>query len=144
MRNNIVCIFTISFGLLTLMQVTNGKIFSRCELKKALEKNKVNRSFIAHWVCLAESESGRNSSKLTKKILYDMYGIFQIHSNEWCGRGGVIGGSCWTRCDNFLDDKLDDDIACAMKVFDKYGFKNWKGWEEKCKKQDLPNLSDCT
>lgn len=45
---------------------------------------------------------------------------------------------------DFLDDKLDDDIACAMKVFDKYGFKNWQQWESKCKKQDLPNLSGCT
>lgn len=44
---------------------------------------------------------------------------------------------------DFLDDKLDDDIACAMKVFDKYGFKNWRGWEEKCKKQNIPNLSEC-
>lgn len=44
---------------------------------------------------------------------------------------------------DFLDDKLDDDIACAMKVFDKYGFKNWLKWEEKCKKQNIPNLSEC-
>ena len=103
MRNTILLILATGLVFLVILKESDGKVFSRCELKKALEKNKVNRSFIAHCklsvysirsligvfhknscfleigVCLAENESGRNSSMLKKRVLYDMYGIFQVN-----------------------------------------------------------------
>lgn len=55
-------------------------------------------------VCLIESESGGDSSKVSEHPnLSASYGIFQINSKEWC-RKQRRGGECGARCEgnNFL------------------------------------------
>jgi C-type lysozyme/alpha-lactalbumin family len=61
-------------------------------------------------VCLIESESGGDSSKVTEHPnLSASYGIFQINSKEWC-RKQRRGGECGARCEgkSFLLVQLNE------------------------------------
>lgn len=115
-------------------------------------------------VCLIQNESGGDTMKVTNGTSSNRYGLFQISNRGGCGKG-YLGGACNMRCECKLlplhskidyicclicmvsalltDGKLDDNVSCAMKVFSLNGFKDWKGWVNKCKKQALPNVSNC-
>lgn len=73
MRNNIVFIIATSLVLLALLTATSGKVFTRCELKKALEKNKVNRSFITH--CKLKTHSCNNIFFLIFSFIFVKRGL---------------------------------------------------------------------
>lgn len=51
---------------------------------------------------------------------------------------------------DFIDDNIKDDIECARMIFERNGFKNWKGWETRCKSKKvtepnplLPDIKNC-
>lgn len=119
----------------------DGKIYHQCEAEKELERARISRSFISNWICLMQSESGMDTKKVTgpKAGSSYSYGILQINSAKWCTRGRV-GGICKKRCEDFLDDAIQDDIACAKIIVEREGFKSWDGWMKKCKDKPLPNL----
>ncbi|XP_012063536.1 PREDICTED: uncharacterized protein LOC105626854 [Atta cephalotes] len=142
MRGTLVIIFVLM--ILTVHSPVKGKIFGRCEIIKELQKAKISRSFFSNWICLMESESGMNTALMTgpKTASSYSYGILQINSNKWCARGRT-GGNCNKRCEDFLNDDIQDDIVCAKKIVYQDGFKAWDGWMKKCKNKPLPDISNC-
>ncbi|KAI8036839.1 lysozyme [Drosophila gunungcola] len=127
--------------LLGLKQVESKK-YQRCELTHVLvEKYNFDKSFISNWICLVEHESELNTSKITNmENKSKNYGLFQINSRGYCTEGKK-GGQCNKKCEDFSNDDIGDDIACARMIQEREGFKYWKGWERSCRnQQNLPNL----
>lgn len=134
--------------VLTIVSIgltVEGKIVPVCDAVKELERAKISKTLFSNWICLMQSESGMNTALLTGPKTASSYshGILQINSARWCTRGRV-GGICNKRCEDFLNDDIKDDIACAKKIFDQEGFKAWDGWTKKCKNKPLPNIAHCT
>lgn len=130
----------------TVRSPVEGKIYTNCEAAKELQRAKINRSFFSNWICLMQSESRMNSTLMTgpKAASSYSFGILQISSAKWCTRGRK-GGICNKRCEDFLNDVIQDDIACGIKIFNQDGFKAWDGWLKKCKnnQNNLPNIANC-
>ncbi|XP_014205697.1 lysozyme-like [Copidosoma floridanum] len=126
-------------------QPSSARILKKCDAASELRRSKViNKSFIAHLVCVMQHESKFNTSLIRgpgSKSSYS-YGVFQISSDKWCSRYRV-GGECQKKCDDFANDDIQDDIVCADKIFKMEGLKHWPGWERNCKNGPLPNLNDC-
>lgn len=122
-----------------------GKILTECEIVQQLQQARISRSDISSWICLMQSESGLNTNLITgpKTASSYSYGIFQINSAKWCSRGHS-GGICKKRCEDFANDDIRDDIACAKKIQSLEGFKAWDGWVKNCKKKPLPNIQKCS
>ncbi|CAG0887982.1 unnamed protein product [Darwinula stevensoni] len=82
-------------------------------------------------VCLAESESGRTTTKtnLNKNKSKD-FGIFQINNKYWCSPPAT--GGCKIPCQSLLNDDISDDAKCAKTIYKSSGFKAWYGWRAKC------------
>ncbi|KAL3288187.1 hypothetical protein HHI36_002637 [Cryptolaemus montrouzieri] len=111
-----------------------GKVYTRCGLVKELLNMDFSRSFIGNWVCLIESESGKNTSSIKYKANRSQgLGIFQIRSKDWCTFHRK-GGICNVRCEDMLDENITDDATCAQK----FGFRAWDGWKRNCKGRKLP------
>ncbi|XP_014474326.1 PREDICTED: lysozyme c-1-like [Dinoponera quadriceps] len=121
-----------------------GKILSQCDAVRELQRAKISRSMMSNWICLMQSESGLDTSRMTgpKTASSYSFGILQINSLKWCTRGRV-GGLCNARCEDFMNDDIQDDIACAKKIYNRDGFKAWDGWTKKCKNKPLPNIGNC-
>ncbi|XP_012278510.1 lysozyme c-1-like [Orussus abietinus] len=121
-----------------------GKIMSECEAVKELQNGRISRSMISNWLCLMKQESGMDTRLVSgpKTASSYNYGIFQISSLKWCTRGRK-GGICNQRCEDFADDNIQDDIACARIIYNQDGFKAWGGWLRQCKNKALPNISGC-
>lgn len=139
----ILSILTVAFVHSTT--TAEGKILTQCEVVRELQRAKISRTMISNWVCLMESESNLNTRLVTgpKSASSYSYGILQINSAKWCVRGRV-GGICNKRCEDFVsDDNIQEDIACAKKIYDREGFKAWDGWVKKCKDKPLPNVANC-
>lgn len=121
-----------------------GKTMLPCDVMKELTRAKISRSFMSNWICLMQSESGLNTRLVTgpKTASSYSYGILQINSSTWCTRGRV-GGLCNARCEDFANDDIQDDIACAQKIYNRDGFKAWNGWTKKCKNKPLLNIGNC-
>lgn len=130
--------------VVTLYSPVESKIYQTCEAVKELGRAKISRSLISNWICLMQSESGMDTMKVTgpKAASSYSYGILQISSAKWCTRGRV-GGVCNKRCEDFLNDNIQDDIACAKIIVAQEGFKSWNGWIKKCKDKPLPNIGNC-
>uniref|UniRef100_A0A0K8VAJ1 lysozyme n=1 Tax=Bactrocera latifrons TaxID=174628 RepID=A0A0K8VAJ1_BACLA len=127
---------------LLLSTHVDAKEYMRCQLaKELLLKYGINKTFLSNWICLIEHESNR-STKVVKRNPNGSasYGLFQISSKEWC-RVNRKGGLCDKKCEDFLDDNIDDDVECAKRIFERNGFKYWSGWCASCRNtQNLPNL----
>lgn len=88
-----------------------GKLFSRCELAKELiEDHSATIENAKRVVCIAEYTSAFDTSYYED----NSYGIFNI-SSEACGNE-VSGGSCNVTCDLLVDDNIEDDLTCAIKI----------------------------
>lgn len=130
--------------IVTVSTSVEAKVFTDCELVKELQRAKISNAFTSNWICLMQSESKMDTTLVIgpKTASSYSYGILQINSAKWCTRGRK-GGNCNKRCEDFLNDDIQDDIACAKKIFDQEGFKAWDGWMKKCKSKPLPNISHC-
>lgn len=122
----------------------DAKVLSRQEIVKSLVQHKFSRTFLSNCkcslfkqfyaehtgktvklivcplekgVCLIENESGGDTKKVSSKnggVSYQ-YGVFQIDSREWCGKG-YEGGKCKVRCEGTRrrDNKLQNQNQCAL------------------------------
>jgi C-type lysozyme/alpha-lactalbumin family len=89
----------------------DGKLFSRCELAQELTENhSATIENAKRLVCIAEYTSAYDTSYLED----NSFGIFNITS-EACG-SKVSGGSCNVTCDLLVDDNIEDDLTCAIKI----------------------------
>ncbi|XP_058836343.1 lysozyme c-1 [Topomyia yanbarensis] len=129
--------------LLIACKSGQAKVFQKCPLARQLDNHQISRTLISNWICLANAESGgETSKKVSLDNLTTSYGIFQINSKEWC-RVGRKGGKCNKNCEAFLTDDISDDIECAKLIHKDQGFSYWKGWVSKCKQKPLPDISSC-
>ncbi|KAK5649123.1 hypothetical protein RI129_004015 [Pyrocoelia pectoralis] len=79
--------------------LTEGKIFTKCGLVEELNLRNFPRSFIGQWVCMIESESGKDTSKVYEKANGSKnLGLFQINDRGWC-EYGKAGGKCAMKCE---------------------------------------------
>ncbi|EDX07949.1 lysozyme c-1 [Drosophila simulans] len=124
------------------IEQVESKKYQRCELTRVLVENyNFDKTFISNWICLVEHESYLDTTKVTKKENESKnYGLFQINSKDYCTEGRK-GGRCNMKCEDFSNDDISDDIACARMIQEREGFKYWKGWDRFCRNpQNLPNL----
>ncbi|GLV43508.1 uncharacterized protein CBL_04050 [Carabus blaptoides fortunei] len=136
-------VFIVCLIVFTCLAASSGKVYTRCGLSQELNKRNFPRSFLSNWVCLIESESGKDTSKVTNKANGSKsYGLFQINSREWCVAGRA-GGKCGIRCEDLINEDLADDVACAKKVYSQKGFQAWDGWVRSCYKKSLNDVSNC-
>ncbi|KAK9728528.1 C-type lysozyme/alpha-lactalbumin family [Popillia japonica] len=118
-------------------KLTWSKVYTRCGLTQELSRKGFPRSFIGHWVCLIESESAKDTSKVTNRAKGKYLGLFQIRSKEWCTYEKP-GGKCNMKCEKLVDDDITDDAVCAKKVYNEEGFKGWSGWQRNCYGKQIP------
>ncbi|XP_066154693.1 lysozyme-like [Euwallacea fornicatus] len=124
--------------VLLLVYDADAKVFTKCGLTKELLNNGFERSYVGNWVCLIESESGKNTAKVTEKADWTKsLGLFQINDKEWC-KWGSIGGKCQIKCETLIDENIQDDSICAKKVQRDLGFRAWEGWMRSCYGRKLP------
>ncbi|KAK7790150.1 hypothetical protein R5R35_009359 [Gryllus longicercus] len=127
-----------------LLGGAQARHFTRCGLVHELRRQAFPTDKLRDWVCLVESESGRETSiksRQNKDGSYD-YGLFQINSRYWCGIGKV-GGDCKMKCEDLLNDDISDDSRCAKKIYARHKFLAWNGWKSKCRDKRLPDISKC-
>ncbi|KAH8290420.1 hypothetical protein KR054_002812 [Drosophila jambulina] len=142
MKSLLRCLLPMLILLLLGSETVESKIYKRCELTRVLVENyNFDKTFISNWICLVEHESFLDTSKITDKDHKGKnYGLFQINSKDYCSVGKK-GGQCNKKCEDFSNDNIDDDIACAKMIQEREGFKYWKGWERFCRDpRNLPNL----
>ncbi|XP_011494296.1 PREDICTED: lysozyme c-1 [Ceratosolen solmsi marchali] len=123
-------------------QQTSARILLPSEAAKELIRGGIPRMFISSYICLIKSESNFDTRKKTgpgHKASYS-YGILQISSDKWCSAFRP-GGVCRKNCNDFLDDDIQDDIACAKIIANQEGFKYWKGWVKSCKNNNFTSVS---
>ncbi|KAH8257816.1 hypothetical protein KR038_001552 [Drosophila bunnanda] len=156
------CLLPMLILLLLGSEPVEFKQYGRCELTRVLvEKYKFDKTFISNCklkylikvnpilirvlllsgICLVEHESNLSTTKITKTNNESKnYGLFQINSRDYCAEGRK-GGRCNSKCEDFSNDEIGDDIACAKMIQEREGFKYWKGWSRICRNpQNLPNL----
>ncbi|KAH8412968.1 hypothetical protein KR009_007218 [Drosophila setifemur] len=134
----------ISLLILLLLgsEQVESKVYSRCELARPLlQSYQFNRSFISIWICTVEHESNLDTRKITaQEDGSKSYGLFQINSRNYCTEGRP-GGYCNKKCEDFVNDEIADDAACAKMIHQREGFKYWKGWNRYCRNwQTVPNV----
>ena len=123
---------------------TSARVLKCCEAAKELKHTKIPPYLHRSFICLMKHESNFKTHEKTGPghLSSYAYGILQIRSDKYCSayrRGGI----CNKKCDDFLDENIQDDIACAKLIQEKEGLKYWKSLPQ-CKDiNTLPNLSNC-
>ncbi|KAH1014527.1 hypothetical protein HUJ05_012382 [Dendroctonus ponderosae] len=85
--------------LVLLVYDVEAKVFTKCGLTKELLNNGFERSYVGNWVCMIESESAKNTSKVTERAdRSKSLGLFQINDKVWC-KWGAAGGKCQVKCE---------------------------------------------
>ncbi|XP_019881740.1 lysozyme [Aethina tumida] len=124
--------------VLAVFGVSQSKVYTRCGLAQELIQLGFDRTLLGNWVCLIESESGKDTSKKVDKANGSKgLGLFQISSKEWC-QFGKTGGKCNMKCEDLLNEDIRDDSKCAQKAFNELGFRGWAGWMRSCYGRKLP------
>ncbi|GFS58730.1 lysozyme [Nephila pilipes] len=86
-------------------------------------------------VCLAKFASGFNTQALSKPYpdgSHD-FGLFQIN-DKYCRLGSA--DSCGVSCTDLVSDDITKSAKCALKIFQKEGFKLWPTWRDNCQAID--------
>ncbi|XP_018579992.1 lysozyme-like [Anoplophora glabripennis] len=124
--------------LLTAVEKARAKVYTRCGLTAELVNRGFSRTLVGNWVCLVESESGKDTAKLINKANGSKgLGLFQINSKDWC-KFGAKGGKCNMKCEDLINEDISDDSVCARKVEKELGFRAWEGWMRSCYGRTLP------
>ncbi|CAH1163512.1 unnamed protein product [Phaedon cochleariae] len=127
------------FLFFVLLDGVESKVYTRCGLAQELLSLGFSSSWVGNWVCLVESESGRNTEKQVAKANGGTaLGLFQINSKQWC-TFGKTGGKCNMKCEDLLNENIRDDSACAQKIQSEQGFKAWDGWRRSCYGRTYPS-----
>uniref|UniRef100_A0A182NIB8 lysozyme n=1 Tax=Anopheles dirus TaxID=7168 RepID=A0A182NIB8_9DIPT len=130
----------VRFGVIVLVVIVNSaagqtvhRSWTRCEVARELSLKHVPEDQIGDWLCIAERGASYNGSAVNLRFKRfggsGYYGLFQIIDRYACARYGSICGLA--TCDSLLDDDLDDDIECMLKIHAAYvrelgdGFAAW-------------------
>uniref|UniRef100_A0A8C8RT50 Sperm acrosome membrane-associated protein 3 n=1 Tax=Pelusios castaneus TaxID=367368 RepID=A0A8C8RT50_9SAUR len=136
--------------LACLSTVAWGKVFSRCELARLLQRGGLDGFMgysLDNWICLAFYGSRFDTGTVTENSDGSSdYGIFQINSRRWCtDHHSHTLDLCQTRCLDLLTADLIDDINCVKKVvMDWEGMGAWYGENHLISGRDLSHwLASC-
>ncbi|XP_049545688.1 uncharacterized protein LOC125957203 [Anopheles darlingi] len=118
---------------------------SRCEVARELTLQHVPEEQIGDWLCIAEHGAGYSRSVANLRFKRfggsGYYGLFQISDRYACTRYGSICGL--ETCEALLDDELEDDIECMLKIHAAYarelgdGFAAWPIHKTACRGEGL-------
>lgn len=112
------------------------KKYKICDFAKEIyEKHNVTRSEIFKHMCIA-------SVSLDTESDGDLVGIYGIGKVWWCGEKTASGG-CNLECSKFLDDDIEDDVACAKKILGQQGLAAWDETEEDCMEEHRHYVNEC-
>ncbi|XP_044741902.1 lysozyme-like [Chrysoperla carnea] len=137
------------FILISLLNVSFGKIYTECELATELS-NKFDMKYkeIQNWVCIAKTSSNFDTSRkehFSKKRIY-YHGLFMISDRYWCSHGAnrTQENICKVRCSELRSDDIAASVNCARTIY-KEGGNSYKRWGKTAKdcKNNLPNLRHC-
>ncbi|KAG8195866.1 hypothetical protein JTE90_001104 [Oedothorax gibbosus] len=120
-----------SIGMLLSVLSFFQEMYKFADVMKRLGQKKTN---IAKWVCLAKFASGFNTQALSQQYKdgsYD-FGVFQIN-DKFCKLGSKY--NCGVSCTDLVKDDITPSARCALKIFEKNGFKDWPAWKNSC--QDI-------
>lgn len=67
--------------VLVFANISEGRVYTRCELAQALLDNGIPRNQLGTWVCIAQHESNFDTRAINRNTRD--YGIFQISSLYW-------------------------------------------------------------
>ncbi|GIX86711.1 lysozyme C [Caerostris darwini] len=107
--------------------VSYAKIMNPCDVADAMIRLGQKKPIVAKWVCLAKFASGFNTQALSaeyKDGSHD-FGIFQDPQH-----------SCGVPCTELVNDDITPSARCALKIFEKEGFKAWPAWRNNCQAID--------
>uniref|UniRef100_A0A336LKI5 lysozyme n=1 Tax=Culicoides sonorensis TaxID=179676 RepID=A0A336LKI5_CULSO len=118
----------------------NAKIYDRCELVRELVfTHDVSIQEAGIWACIAEGQSGYNTSALGGGRTVKFHGIFQISDEYWCSPPGK-GWVCGVSCQDLRDNDISDDLRCAKNyIYEEHakyygdGFNAWPIYKSYCK-----------
>uniref|UniRef100_A0A182RF64 lysozyme n=1 Tax=Anopheles funestus TaxID=62324 RepID=A0A182RF64_ANOFN len=120
------------------------RLWTRCEVARELALKHVPEEQIGDWLCIAEQGSAYNGSAVNLRFKHfggsGYYGLFQIIDRYACAKYGSICGL--SSCDDLLDDELDDDIECMLKIHAAYvrelgdGFAAWPIYKTACRAEE--------
>lgn len=82
-------------------------------------------------LCLTYHESLYNSSAIGS-LNWDGsldHGLFQISELWWCDGKSPKPLGCNVRCEDLLDDDIQDDVKCAMRIYDDHKRMSGSGFE---------------
>ncbi|XP_025763586.1 lysozyme C, milk isozyme [Oreochromis niloticus] len=162
-----------------------GRIVPKCELRdqliwatsnlpqKAKDSGLDSEKFVTKIVCFVENVSEFNTSLVSNGLRDDgiwqkndssgdsddtLYGIFQLWDQLVCGNGtNPSPNICAINCMDLIDDDIQDDVRCLMKLFvdlveNGFGAAHWKELkkeiklilQDKCKdKQAAEYFAEC-
>ncbi|KAL3266593.1 hypothetical protein HHI36_010757 [Cryptolaemus montrouzieri] len=133
--------------ILSICDNAYGKIFDKCEFVRKLQTLGIPRDQLGTWTCIAKYESNFDTQAVNKQT-WD-YGILQISSLYWCSKSDSPGKGCHATCKQFLNDNIDDDVACARHVYDETkkmsgdGFSAWTTYNQHCRGDTSQWASNC-
>uniref|UniRef100_A0A182PMJ8 lysozyme n=1 Tax=Anopheles epiroticus TaxID=199890 RepID=A0A182PMJ8_9DIPT len=130
--------------------VSGARLWTRCEVAHELSLKHVPEDQIADWLCIADRGSSFNGSSVSRRFRHfgggGYYGLFQVDDRYACARYGSI---CeLASCDLLLDDELDDDIECMLKVHAAYvrelgdGFAAWPIYKTACQGEEGKSVEE--
>lgn len=108
--------------------------------RELLTRHNIPKDQIPTWVCIARHESEYNTSAINHDS--GDHGLFQISHIYWCSPPGD-GYACGLPCSSLEDDDIEDDIACAKRIYREHtrlsgdGFNAWVVYGIHCKGRDL-------
>ncbi|GFU28034.1 lysozyme C-1 [Trichonephila clavipes] len=115
--------------------ISYGKVVNPCEVAEVMLNLGQKKPVVSKWVCLAKFASGFNTQALSKSYAdgsHD-FGLFQIN-DKYCRLGSV--DSCGVSCTDLVSDDIVKSAKCALKIFQKEGFKAWPAWKNNCQAID--------
>uniref|UniRef100_A0A182XMR5 lysozyme n=3 Tax=gambiae species complex TaxID=44542 RepID=A0A182XMR5_ANOQN len=139
--------------LSVVVSIAGGSVrhWTRCEVARELALKHVPEEQIADWLCIAEQGASYNGSAVNARFKHyggsGYYGLFQLIDRYACARYGSICGLA--TCNLLLDDELDDDIECMLKVHAAYvrelgdGFAAWPIHATACRGVRKIPFEDC-
>ncbi|XP_062869753.1 LOW QUALITY PROTEIN: lysozyme C-like [Trichomycterus rosablanca] len=125
-----------------LLAVANAKVYSRCELARALKANGMDGYHgisLANWVCLTKHESDFNTRATNHNSDGSTdYGIFQINNRWWCSNGVFHSANgCGISCSELLTDNISRAAQCAKTIVRQQGITAWVTWRNYCRGRNL-------
>ncbi|XP_055906822.1 lysozyme 1B-like [Eupeodes corollae] len=129
------------------IEKTQGKIFKKCELARAMYRLGVPKSELRDWVCLAKGESSYNTKAINHSNSDGSsdWGIFQVNDRYWCkpsDRRQQSENICKVSCNDLMQDNITKAVKCARVIKKEQGFEAWVAWTGKCRTYK-PSIKEC-